>query len=86
MQKQIQKIRFIFLIVKPGIYNLLQIYSGFTNIKLSESVEYFKDKDYKFLKVETAKVVSIFLEDIQTKYKLYIDKVDEIALDGKTKS
>ena len=71
---------------KPGIFNLLQIYSGFQDITIDEAEKHFTNKNYKILKEETAKVVSDFLSDIQNKYKLYIDQVEKIAAEGKEKA
>ncbi|TPE57207.1 tryptophan--tRNA ligase [[Mycoplasma] falconis] len=61
---------------KPGITNLLTIYSAMTNISLQESENKFKDKNYGELKIEVATVVKNFLIDIQAKYQIAIKNVE----------
>ena len=53
---------------KPGISNLLTIYSFFKNINIKEAEEYFKDYNYGSLKKEVADIVVEKLNKIQEKY------------------
>ena len=53
---------------KPGISNLLTIYSFFKNISIKETEEYFKDSNYGNLKKEVADILVDKLTDIQNKY------------------
>jgi tryptophanyl-tRNA synthetase len=71
---------------KPGIVNLLQIYSGFKNMKIEDSAKYFKDKNYKELKEEVAQVVSEFLSTLQASYQENMLRVDAVAKDGALKA
>ena len=58
---------------KPGISNLLTIYSSLKNISIKETEEYFKDYNYGNLKKEVADVVVETLTTIQIKYKELIN-------------
>lgn len=58
---------------KPGISNLLTIYSSLKNISIEEAENYFKDYNYGNLKKEVADLVSSVLLDIQTKYNEIIN-------------
>ena len=53
---------------KPGISNLLTIYSSLKNISIKETEEYFKDYNYGNLKKEVADIVVEKLTKIQQKY------------------
>lgn len=72
---------------KPGISNLLTIYSYFKNINIKESEEYFKDYNYGNLKKEVADIVVENLKNIQNKYNEIINskELDEILDNGKNK-
>ena len=72
---------------KPGISNLLTIYSYFKNITIQETEEYFKDYNYGSLKKEVADIVVENLMKIQNKYNEIInsDELDEILDEGKNK-
>jgi len=72
---------------KPGISNLLTIYSYFKNINIKEAEEYFKDYNYGNLKKEVADIVVENLKNIQNKYKEIINskELDEILDNGKNK-
>lgn len=54
---------------KPGISNLMTIYSSLTNKNMNEIEEEFKDANYGTFKTKVADVVCNTLEDLQTKYK-----------------
>ena len=73
---------------KPGISNLLVIYSSLKNISVKETEEIFKDSNYGTLKKEVADVVVEKLLDIQNKYNDYINsgKINEILDDGREKT
>jgi len=69
---------------KPGISNLLTIYSALTDIDIKDVEEKFKDYNYGTLKKEVADVVVESLLDIQKKYHEYMDsgKVLEVLDEG----
>lgn len=72
---------------KPGISNLLTIYSYFKNINIKETEEYFKDYNYGNLKKEVADIVVENLTKIQNRYNEIINskELDEILDNGKNK-
>ena len=72
---------------KPGISNLLTIYSYFKNINIKEAEEYFKDYNYGNLKKAVADIVVENLKNIQNKYNEIINskELDEILDNGKNK-
>lgn len=53
---------------KPGISNLINIYSCFSNLSLKEVEEKFKNKSYKDFKLEVGEIVAKSLEPIQKEY------------------
>ena len=65
---------------KPGISNLLTIYSSLKNISIKETEEHFKDYNYGGLKTEVADLVVEKLNAIQNKYNEIINTkmIDEI--------
>ncbi|PZV98728.1 tryptophan--tRNA ligase [Metamycoplasma auris] len=71
---------------KPGIKNLLSIYSSLENISLQETEERFKTKNYGELKNEVGLSVKKFLTKIQKKYDEVINKVDLYASCGAKKA
>ncbi len=73
---------------KPGISNLLTIYSSLKNISIEETQEHFKDYNYGNLKKEVADVVVEVLLDIQQKYNNLINstEIDKILDKGKEKT
>ena len=72
---------------KPGISNLLTIYSYFKNQSIKETEEYFKDYNYGNLKKEVADIIVENLTEIQEKYKKIItsEELDKILDNGKNK-
>lgn len=70
---------------KPGISNLLTIYSSLKNISIEEAENYFKDYNYGNLKKEVADLVSSVLLDIQDKYNNIINgtMLDDILDKGR---
>ena len=73
---------------KPGISNLLTIYSSLKNISIKEAEEYFKDYNYGNLKREVADLVVEVLLGIQDKYNSLINssEIDEILDRGREKT
>lgn len=73
---------------KPGISNLLTIYSALKGISIKETEEHFKDYNYGNLKKEVADVVVETLLSIQEKYNNLINssEIDEILNIGKEKT
>ena len=60
---------------KPGVSNLLTIYSAFTGKPMDEIERHFADKMYGHLKIECAEAVIEGLRPIQNKYtELMADK------------
>ncbi len=60
---------------KPGIYNLLTIYSALKNVKINDVENNFKTKNYQQLKAEVADVIIEALTPIQ---KAFYDFEDEV--------
>ncbi|QGS51672.1 tryptophan--tRNA ligase [Spiroplasma tabanidicola] len=54
---------------KPGVSNLITIYSCLKNISIEDVEEFFKEKDYGVLKDEVSAAVVDLLTPIQNKYK-----------------
>lgn len=73
---------------KPGISNLLTIYSSLKNISIKETEEYFKDYNYGNLKKEVADIIVETLTNIQKKYNELINSplLDEILDKGAKKT
>ena len=69
---------------KPGISNLITIYSVFTNKTINEVEEEFEGSNYGCFKARVADVVIGVLEEIQTKYNEIINSpyLDEILDKG----
>ena len=53
---------------KPGISNLLVIYSSLKGVSIDEAVQKFADCNYGTFKREVAEVVATFLTELQAKY------------------
>ena len=73
---------------KPGISNLITIYSVLTKKSIKEVENHFKDYNYGNFKKEVADVVVKVLIDIQTKYYKIIESgiVDKILDEGREKT
>lgn len=73
---------------KPGISNLITIYSVLTKKSIKEVENNFKDYNYGNFKKEVADVVVKVLIDIQTKYYKIIESgiVDKILDEGREKT
>ena len=65
---------------KPGISNLITIYSSITGLSIEEIEEKFAGSNYGEFKRNVADVVSSLLEDVQKKYRdiLASGKIDSI--------
>lgn len=72
---------------KPGISNLITIYSTLKGISIEETENYFKDYNYGNLKKEVADIVVEKLTSIQEKYNQIInsDLIDKVLDEGKVK-
>lgn len=70
---------------KPGISNLLTIFSVLSNLSIKEVEEKFKDCNYGTLKKEVADLVSTTIMEIQKKYEEVMASgiVDQVLNDGK---
>lgn len=73
---------------KPGVSNLLTIYSSLKNISIEEAEDYFKDYNYGNFKKEVADLVVSVLSNIQTKYNEIINgtMLDDILDKGRKKT
>ena len=71
---------------KPGIVNLLEIYSGLKNIDLKNAEGHFANKNYKELKEETAQVVCDFLEKLQSNYEKCKNNIHKVSQEGAVKA
>ena len=73
---------------KPGVSNLLSLYSALTNIKIDEAVAHFTDKGYGALKSEVAEAVIQTLSPIQERYNelIHSTELDTILKDGSLKA
>ena len=73
---------------KPGISNLINIYSALTGKNVTEIEEEFKEANYGTFKKAVADVVINEIAEIQEKYNYYYnsDIIDKILKDGATKT
>lgn len=69
---------------KPGISNLLTIFSAFTDKSIKELETEFTGSGYGYFKEQLAEAVIAVLEPIQTRYKelLESDELDHVLADG----
>lgn len=58
---------------QPGVSNLLVIYKTLKNITMEETLEFFSEKQYGFLKVEVANAIIEELKPIQERYNAIIN-------------
>ncbi len=70
---------------KPGISNLINIYSSITKISINETEKIFKDNNYGEFKKEVAKVIIDFIHELQSKYNKIINsnELDKILDEGR---
>ena len=71
---------------KPGILNLLTIYSALNDLTLKESENKFKNKNYGELKISVAESVKSLLINIQSKYKDMLLRINELSKIGAEKA
>ena len=71
---------------KPGILNLLTIYSALNDLTLEESENKFKNKNYEELKISVAESVKSLLINIQSKYKDMLLRINELSKIGAEKA
>lgn len=71
---------------KPGILNLLTIYSALNDLTLEESENKFKNKNYGELKISVAESVKSLLINIQSKYKDMLLRINELSKIGAKKA
>ncbi|HTF46366.1 MAG TPA: tryptophan--tRNA ligase [Pseudonocardia sp.] len=74
---------------KPGISNLLTIYSALTNRKIAELEADYAGKGYGDLKKDLAEVVGGFVSPLREKVTAYLDdpgELDRILADGATRA
>jgi tryptophanyl-tRNA synthetase len=74
---------------KPGIANLLTIYSALTGRAVSELVEAYAGRGYGDLKKELAEVVADFVRPVQQRTKAYLDdpaQLDKLLAIGAEKA
>jgi tryptophanyl-tRNA synthetase len=74
---------------KPGVSNLLTIYSGLTGRSIEELVEAYAGKGYGDLKKDLAAVVADFVAPIQARTKAYLDdpaQLDKLLAVGAEKA
>ena len=69
---------------KPGISNLINIYSALSNLSVSDVEEKFKDSNYGTFKGAVADIVIDTLKPIKEKYEMYqnSNEIDEILDNG----
>ncbi len=74
---------------KPGVSNLLSIYTSFTGLTMDEAVAHFDGLGYGSLKTEVAEAVIAGLEPVQAEYKRVLaDKayLEKVITDGAEKA
>ena len=73
---------------KPGISNLINIYSSLSGLSINDIEDKFKDSNYGTFKKEVADLVVSVLKDIQDKYYKILDSdlLDKILDEGKLKT
>lgn len=73
---------------KPGISNLLTIYSSLTDKTIGQLTEEYKDSSYGDFKKDLGEVVKEFLIDFQERYNYYLnsEELDEILDAGRDKA
>lgn len=73
---------------KPGISNLIQIYSSIVGTSNEETVERFKNSSYGEFKKAVAEEVVQLLDNIQTKYNAIIssDTINQVLEEGARKA
>jgi tryptophanyl-tRNA synthetase len=73
---------------KPGISNLLTIYSSLTDLSIKDLEDKYKDSSYKIFKEDLAQIVANTLEPIQERYDQIIASpyLDEVLDKGRDRA
>jgi len=73
---------------KPGVSNLMSIYSAFTDKEMEEIEEEFKGENYGTFKSKVADAVVNFLEPLQKRYDELVsgDEIDRVLDEGLKKA
>ena len=73
---------------KPGISNLLTIFSAFSNRSIEDLVETYKDSGYGTFKTDLAEAIVAVMEPIQERYYELLNskQLDEILDEGAKKA
>ncbi|MDU2137687.1 MAG: tryptophan--tRNA ligase, partial [Staphylococcus warneri] len=73
---------------KPGVSNLLSIYSGLTNEPIKDIEAKYEREGYGKFKGDLAEIVKSFLVDFQEKYDAFYnsDELDDILDKGREKA
>ncbi|MDR2822557.1 MAG: tryptophan--tRNA ligase [Acholeplasmatales bacterium] len=72
---------------KPGISNLLTIYSALTNTDISLLEEKYRDLQYQAFKNDLGEIVYKFLENLHSKFNSYTPKdIEDILVSGANKA
>jgi tryptophanyl-tRNA synthetase len=74
---------------KPGVSNLLSIYSVFSGKSIEQLEAEYEGKQYGHLKVDLAEIMENFLTDFQSKVNVYLDdpaQLDKILAVGAAKA
>lgn len=75
--------------VKPGVSNLLTIYSVFSNCSVADAEKFFEGKDYAYLKEKVGECVVEYFKPIKAKYSELMnnkDYLDELCRKGAEKA
>lgn len=71
---------------KPGVTNLLTIYASLTETTLEEAEKRFESKNYGEFKQEVGSVVRDFLINLQSKFNIALEQIDDIAKNGRERA
>lgn len=63
---------------KPGISNLMEIYTNFTGCTIEQTQNLFKNTNYGTFKLEVAKTISKELEPIQNSYRRILSEPEKL--------
>lgn len=72
---------------RPGLANLLTVYSSLQNISPKEAEQRFADRSYRELKEELSQQLITFIQPIQAEYQKWLkqpEKIKEILEEGRT--
>ena len=63
---------------QPGVSNLLIIFKELNDLTMEDTLKYFYEKQYGFLKEEVANCIINHVAPIQEKYQYYLENYDEV--------